>query len=74
MSERWRDSYDAWKLATPPEYDITAEEERALEEQAQQLQDEFRDNLLDCIHAERGSLTKQQILNVLLAIYQDGKF
>ena len=21
MSDVWRDSYDAWKLATPPEYD-----------------------------------------------------
>lgn len=27
----WRDSYDSWKLATPPEYEITEEEERQLE-------------------------------------------
>lgn len=35
MSERWRDSYDAWKLATPPEYELTSEQERALEDAAE---------------------------------------
>ena len=29
----WRDGYDAWKLATPPEYDITPEQEAELEAQ-----------------------------------------
>ena len=27
----WRDGYDVWKLATPPEYDITPEQEAELE-------------------------------------------
>lgn len=27
-SNRWRDSYDKWKLATPPEYEVASEEER----------------------------------------------
>ena len=27
----WRDGYDTWKLATPPEYDITPEQEAELE-------------------------------------------
>ncbi len=27
MDDRWRDSYDTWKLATPPEYEISPEEE-----------------------------------------------
>lgn len=29
--ERWRDTYDAWKLATPPEYEMTGEEEQERE-------------------------------------------
>lgn len=29
----WRDGYDVWKLATPPEYDITPEQEAELEAQ-----------------------------------------
>jgi hypothetical protein len=33
MDDRWRDSYDSWKLATPPEYEITPEEEDALWEE-----------------------------------------
>ena len=40
--DRWRDSYDSWKLATPPEYEITPEEEDrryrgASEERAQAI-------------------------------------
>jgi hypothetical protein len=31
MSERWRDTYDNWKLDTPPEYDIDPREEREME-------------------------------------------
>ena len=30
----WRDSYDAWKLATPPEYEEEQSEESMLEEDA----------------------------------------
>jgi hypothetical protein len=30
MDDRWRDSYDAWKLAIPPEYEISPEEEDRL--------------------------------------------
>lgn len=39
MSERWdawKDGYDDWKLATPPEYEITAEEEQELFEREQE--------------------------------------
>lgn len=31
FDDSWRDSYDAWKLATPPEYE-TADDEREREE------------------------------------------
>jgi hypothetical protein len=66
--------YDAWKLATPPEYETSAEEERAMEEAKQQRLDEFRGNLEDCIHDERGSdLTFNEVLDVLIAITQDLK-
>ncbi len=27
----WRDGYDVWKLATPPEYDITPEQEAEID-------------------------------------------
>lgn len=31
--DSWRDSYDAWKLATPPEYDGPDEEEEGEDEE-----------------------------------------
>jgi hypothetical protein len=36
MDDRWRGSYDAWKLQTPPEYEITPEEENKLWEEARE--------------------------------------
>lgn len=33
-SDSWRDTYDAWKLATPPEYEWGDGEEASLEEMA----------------------------------------
>lgn len=30
--DRWRDSYDAWKLATPPEYEEEPSDESLFEE------------------------------------------
>jgi len=47
-NERWRDTYDAWKLATPPEYGTEADE-RAAEEAEQQARAEARANLVEII-------------------------
>lgn len=39
MSDRWRETYDAWKLATPPEYEQAEEdgERDEIEELAYEL-------------------------------------
>jgi hypothetical protein len=31
MDDKWRDNYDSWKLATPPEYETNFDEEREYE-------------------------------------------
>jgi len=41
--------YDAWKLATPPEYEITEEEERAMELAWQDREDALRAAVADAI-------------------------
>jgi hypothetical protein len=38
MDDRWRDSYDSWKLATPPEYEISPEEEEQAYREAREEQ------------------------------------
>lgn len=60
--------YDAWKLATPPEYEITPEEERAMEDARAALRQEFRENVECAIHEERGDLTFEEVLRVLNTI------
>lgn len=57
--------YDRWKLATPPEYDITAEEEHKLEiDQAEEEVGELADLLdsaFDYAKARRGDADEREL-------------
>jgi hypothetical protein len=65
MNEQWRNSYDAWKLATPPEYDITPEEERALEERDALQEQCLRDAIAAVLADERGELSRDTIRRIV---------
>lgn len=48
--------YDAWKLATPPEYDTTPEQERALQEEQYQQEEALREAVAIALADEPGRL------------------
>ena len=54
-------TYDTWKLATPPEYDITPEEERwALQEQL------LRDAIACALADNRAELSRETVRFIVL--------
>ncbi len=61
--------YDAWKLATPPEYDITPEQEREIEDE--QRRDEFREAIEACIEDNRHGLTGMEVFEIVTAVMID---
>lgn len=58
--------YDAWKLATPPEYEITGEEERALEENREMQEQNLRDAISSALADERGDLYRADIRRIVI--------
>lgn len=55
--------YDAWKLDNPN--DITAEEERRMEEDHREQIENFREQLDACISDNRGDLTRLDIAEIV---------
>jgi hypothetical protein len=58
--------YDAWKLATPPECDLTSEQERALEEERWEQEERLREAVADAMHNERGNLYLADIRKIVV--------
>ena len=61
--------YDAWKLATPPEYEIAEEEERAMELAWQDREDALRAAVEDAITDARegdAQLSRDNIRHIVL--------
>lgn len=56
--------YDAWKLANP--YDITAEQERALEEADWEAEDRLREAISATLSDERGDLYRADIRRIVI--------
>jgi hypothetical protein len=54
----WRDSYDAWKLATPPEYEMTDEEEERRE------RDEIEDRIDALMQEEQTDETTAEVVRL----------
>jgi hypothetical protein len=58
--------YDAWKLATPPEDDITPEQERAMEQERWEQEERLREAVADAMHNERGGLYLSGIRKIVI--------
>ena len=58
--------YDAWKLATPAEYDITEEEERAMEERARDQEDNLRECVDAVLQDHRGDIYLADIRRIVV--------
>lgn len=56
--------YDAWKLANP--YDITPEQERALEEARQDAEDRFREIIAATLSDERVELYLADVRRIVI--------
>ena len=68
--------YDAWKLATPPEYENSAEEEAAYTAEWDRRANRkliLREALECALADERDDLTKEEVLDVLAAFYTEAK-
>ena len=58
--------YDAWKLATPPEYEMTAEQERELEDQRAMEEQRLRDAIACALADERGGMYLATVRRIVI--------
>ena len=65
--------YDAWKLATPPEYETSPEQEEAEWDRIMNMKLNLREALEAALADERGDLTRDEVLEVLAAFYVEAK-
>lgn len=64
--DRWRDSYDTWKLATPPEYEMTPEEEDRVYEEAREARADHCQQEVDAIEGLRERIAElEKVLRVV---------
>jgi hypothetical protein len=59
-------NYDAWKLATPPEYEMTTEQERAQEEDREIQEQNLRDAIACVLADNRGDIYLMDVRRIVV--------